>query len=95
MSIKQSEEKEYMAEWRETHIKIDDWLTSAENEAVPFDKAHEYIIDVEAQVAEHEVISVWKQLRFYPHYNLKERYMTTLPLLAHNTQKYNFDGKVC
>ena len=44
-----------MAEWNETHIKIDDWLTNAENEATLFDTAHENIVGVEDQVTEHEV----------------------------------------
>eukprot|EP00794_Sanderia_malayensis_P000431 gene431-1072_t len=54
MLVKQSEEREYMAEWHETCTKIDDWLTNAENQVALFAKARELICDVEDQVAEHE-----------------------------------------
>ena len=46
-----------MLEWHETYIKINDWLTNAEDEAAMFDQARETIFDVEDQVAEHEVSS--------------------------------------
>ena len=56
--MRQVEEKGFMTEWDETRPKIEDWLSNAESEAAMFDKAHDTIVEVEEQVAEHEVISI-------------------------------------
>ena len=57
--MRQVEEKEFMTEWSDTRLKIEDWLGNAESEAYAFDKAHDNIIEVEEQVAEHEVNPIW------------------------------------
>ena len=62
MAKRQVEEKEFMTEWDETRIKIEDWLSNAESKAALFDKPRDNIIDVEEQVAEHEVNSKWLTL---------------------------------
>ena len=53
--MRQGEEKEFMVEWDETHIKIEDWLSNAEKEAALFDQPRDNISEVEEQVVEHEV----------------------------------------
>lgn len=58
VAMRQVEEKGFMTEWDETRPKIEDWLSNAESEAAMFDKAHDTIVEVEEQVAEHEVISI-------------------------------------
>ena len=59
--MRQVQEKTFMSEWNETEIKIQSWLTSAENEAEPFDCACQNISDLEDQVTEHQVSDVTSQ----------------------------------
>ena len=54
--MRQVEEQEFMTEWSETRIKIEDWLSNADSQAAVFEVSGSNIIEVEEQVAEHEVI---------------------------------------
>ena len=56
MAMRQVEEKEFMTEWSETRIKIEDWLSNADGQAGVFEVPRDNIIEVEEQVAEHEVL---------------------------------------
>jgi len=54
MAMRQVEEQEFMTEWSETRIKIEDWLSNADSQAAVFEVSRSNIIEVEEQVAEHE-----------------------------------------
>ena len=55
INMVQEQDEQYLKEWEQIVVKIDDWFSKAENEAIDFDKAKQDILSLEDQVGRHEV----------------------------------------